>query len=201
MESTEMDKKIAELKSLAMNADLRGWKGLSLARPSTDRGAVDDNWHVVNDNDTMSTHCFDFCHSTSANSESVARFIAAASPELVVCLIEALAAETCKADKYRTQLEKHDEVALVAKQFTEKKEIFITRKLLTKLIGCRFDTIDRMVAKGELPKPIKLGVNGRYRFIKAEIIPALMKHDIDIERLAIAHGVDLNHPDAEAKGD
>ncbi len=196
MKITEMDKKITELKSLAMSADIAGWRGLSLARPSTDCGAVDDNWHVVNDNDTMSTHCFDFCHSTSVNSESVARFIAAASPEFVIGLIEALAVETCKADRYRTKLEKPDVGAFDAAPSIAKHEVFITRKLLTKLIGCRFDTIDRMVAKGELPKPIRLGANGRYRFITAEIIPALMKHDIDLERLAMAHGVDLNNPDA-----
>lgn len=196
MKNSKMDKKIAELKALAMNADVAGWKGLSLARPSAASGACDDNWHVVNDNDTMSTHCFDFNHSTSVNSESVARFIAAASPEFVIGLIEALAAETCKADRYRTKLEKPDAGAVDAAPSTAKREVFITRKLLTKLIGCRSDTIDRMVAKGELPKPIRLGANGRHRFIASEIIPALMKHDIDLERLAMAHGVDLNNPDA-----
>ncbi|WIJ42562.1 hypothetical protein QPK06_05135 [Aeromonas veronii] len=311
MKNSKMDKKIAELKALAMNADVAGWKGLSLARPCADSGAGDDNWHVVNDNDTMSTHCFDFNHSTSVNSESVSRFIAAVTPQLVIELIEALAAEKCRADAASAEVaelyeqrrqfwielkaadcraktgelalkrimeksennsynwgechfaltkcaeftfertEKLEEVETVEKfnrlvdscainlrsflpnliygQLTEhlsenpvkrekvleramlkairlhavdaapsaaKRKVFITRKLLTKLIGCRYDTIDRMVAKGELPKPIRLGANGRHRFIASEIIPALMKHDIDLERLAMAHGVDLNNPDA-----
>lgn len=82
------------------------------------------------------------------------------------------------------------------KDSDQKKSIFISRKTLTKLIGCRHDTIDRLVANGELPPPVKLGANGRHRFITKEIITALMKHDIDLERLAMAHGVDLNNPDA-----
>ncbi len=52
-------------------------------------------------------------------------------------------------------------------------QVFIERKRLTVLIGCRYDTIDRMVERGELPRPIRLGRNGRYRFIRAEIEPAL----------------------------
>ncbi len=64
-----------------------------------------------------------------------------------------------------------------------KNAMFIERKRLTDLIGCRFDTIDRMVERGELPRPIRLGRNGRYRFIRAEIEPALAKHGIDLSRL------------------
>ncbi|MGN5008264.1 helix-turn-helix transcriptional regulator [Aeromonas sp. 96A] len=54
--------------------------------------------------------------------------------------------------------------------------VFIERKRLTILIGCRHDTIDRMVERGELPRPIRLGRNGRHRFIRAEIEPALKLH-------------------------
>ena len=54
--------------------------------------------------------------------------------------------------------------------------VFIERKRLTELIGCRYDTIDRMVERGDLPRPIRLGRNGRYRFIRAEIEPALKRH-------------------------
>jgi len=201
----ELDKRISELKSLALGALVRGWEGLGVARPCADSGPVDDNWRVVNDGGTMVAHCFDFCHSTSVNSEAAARFIAAANPDFVCWLIESLEAERRKADRYRTQLERRNPIVLEAdttpNKTPKKYGIFITRKLLTRLIGCRFDTIDRMVAKGELPKPIRLGANGRYRFITAEIIPALMKHDIDLERLAIAHGIDLSQPDAEMKGD
>ncbi|MGL5290193.1 MAG: helix-turn-helix transcriptional regulator [Aeromonas sp.] len=67
-----------------------------------------------------------------------------------------------------------------------KNEMFIERKRLTDLIGCRFDTIDRMVERGELPRPIRLGRNGRYRFIRAEIEPALKLHGIDLVKLETA---------------
>ncbi|PKQ82945.1 hypothetical protein AOX56_00010 [Aeromonas sobria] len=65
--------------------------------------------------------------------------------------------------------------------------VFIERKRLTVLIGCRYDTIDRMVERGELPRPIRLGRNGRYRFIRAEIEPALKQHGIDLSKLEAAH--------------
>ncbi|ABO91631.1 hypothetical protein ONZ60_03210 [Aeromonas salmonicida] len=66
-------------------------------------------------------------------------------------------------------------------------QVFIERKRLTVLIGCRYDTIDRMVERGELPRPIRLGRNGRYRFIRAEIEPALKQHGIDLVKLEAAH--------------
>ncbi|MFZ5379907.1 helix-turn-helix transcriptional regulator [Aeromonas hydrophila] len=66
-------------------------------------------------------------------------------------------------------------------------QVFIERKRLTVLIGCRYDTIDRMVERGELPRPIRLGRNGRYRFIRAEIEPALKQHGIDLAKLEAAH--------------
>jgi len=52
-----------------------------------------------------------------------------------------------------------------------KNAMFIERKRLTDL------------KRGELPRPIRLGRNGRYRFIRAEIEPALAKHGIDLARL------------------
>ncbi|MGY3893639.1 helix-turn-helix transcriptional regulator [Aeromonas enterica] len=66
-------------------------------------------------------------------------------------------------------------------------QVFIARKRLTVLIGCRYDTIDRMVERGELPRPIRLGRNGRYRFIRAEVEPALKQHGIDLAKLEAAH--------------
>ncbi len=66
-------------------------------------------------------------------------------------------------------------------------QVFIERKRLTVLIGCRYDTIDRMVERGELPRPIRLGRNGRYRFIRAEVEPALKQHGIDLAKLEAAH--------------
>ena len=66
-------------------------------------------------------------------------------------------------------------------------QVFIERKRLTVLIGCRYDTIDRMVERGELPRPMRLGRNGRYRFIRAEIEPALKQHGIDLAKLEAAH--------------
>ncbi|CAJ1845678.1 helix-turn-helix transcriptional regulator [Aeromonas salmonicida] len=66
-------------------------------------------------------------------------------------------------------------------------QVFIERKRLTVLIGCRYDTIDRMVERGELPRPIRLGRNGRYRFIRVEIEPALKQHGIDLVKLEAAH--------------
>jgi len=67
-----------------------------------------------------------------------------------------------------------------------KNEMFIERKRLTDLIGCRYDTIDRMVERGELPRPIRLGRKGRYRFIRADIEPALEKLGIDLAHLEAA---------------
>lgn len=62
-------------------------------------------------------------------------------------------------------------------------QVFIERKRLTVLIGCQHDTIDRMVER-ELPRPIRLGrERSRYRFIRAEIEPALKQHGIDLAKL------------------
>lgn len=66
-------------------------------------------------------------------------------------------------------------------------QVLIERKRLTVLIGCRYDTIDRMVERGELPRPIRLGRNGRYRFIRAELEPALKANGIDLAKLEAAH--------------
>ncbi|MOA30004.1 hypothetical protein D3C78_1510520 [compost metagenome] len=67
------------------------------------------------------------------------------------------------------------------------KPLFIDRATLASLLGCGIGTLDAMVERGELPKPMQLTKGARIRFIRSELVPVLLARGIDLCRLEAFH--------------
>ncbi|MFM4718942.1 MULTISPECIES: helix-turn-helix transcriptional regulator [Aeromonas] len=67
------------------------------------------------------------------------------------------------------------------------KPMFIDRANLARLIGCGVGTLNAMVERGELPRPMQLTKGARIRFIRAELEPVLQQRGIDLAKLETVH--------------
>lgn len=75
--------------------------------------------------------------------------------------------------------------------------VFLTRSDLRKVLGCSIETINNMVERGELPKPIQLVKNSKIRFVRAEVDQSLKALGIDLnklESLAVGNANDTSDP-------
>lgn len=72
------------------------------------------------------------------------------------------------------------------------KPLFIDRASLANLLGCGIGTLDAMVQRGELPKPMQLTKGARIRFIRSELEPVLLAQGIDLCRLEAIHAPSAN---------